>query len=73
MRSSQSTTYCRKTGYIERIDLKIYPEELTLKSSTNGSLYLLNAIEKALCKDNARAIKEVKAAIRAAKKLGKNK
>lgn len=60
MRSKQSTTFNRKTGFIERIDLKIYPEELTLLPSENNSLYLLDAIREALIKDNKRALKEKK-------------
>ena len=58
MRSSQKTTFNRKTGFIERIDLKIYPEELTLLMSKNSGVYLLDAIKDALIKDNKRALKE---------------
>lgn len=58
MRSKQSTTYDTKTGYIKRIDIKIYPENLTLLDSSKGWVYLLEAIEDALIKDNKRALAE---------------
>lgn len=68
---SQSVTFNKKTGCIERMDLKIYPEELTLQSSSKGSIQLLDAIREALIKDHRRAIQETKELHKNAEKLGK--
>lgn len=59
MRSTQSTSFDKK-GFIKLINLKIYPEELTLKQSSKGSFMLLNAIRDALLKDNKLFLKEQK-------------
>jgi len=60
MKGSQQTSYDTKTGFIKKIKLTIYPDDITVKDSRNGSLYLLDAIKDALIKDNRRAIKETK-------------
>ena len=58
MRSKQETTFDTKTGYIKKIKLTIFVDNLTLKPLKNSGLYLLDAIEKELIKDNRRALKE---------------
>lgn len=59
MRASQKTTF-DKNGFIKRIDLKIYPDDITVIPSRNGCLYLLDAVKSALCEDNERALLEQK-------------
>lgn len=58
MRMNSSTSFHKKTGFIEKLTLHIYPDYLTLLPSRNASLYLMEAIQKALIKDNKRALKE---------------
>lgn len=59
MKGSQETTY-DKNGFIKKIKLTVYPDDITVRASRNGSLYLLDAIKDALCKDNKRFIREQK-------------
>lgn len=66
MKGSQSTSF-DKNGFIKQIKLTITPDDITVKHSRNGSLYMLDAIKKELCKDHARYIKEQKALKKAAK------
>jgi hypothetical protein len=59
MKSKQEVSYGKK-GFIKKIKLEVYPEELTLKQSKSGGLYLLDAIRDAMIEDTERFYKEEK-------------